>query len=803
MVLLAGWQALLGRYAGAEEVVVGTPVSGRSRVELEGVVGLFVNTLAVRTGVAGERTVGELLAEVREGVLEAHAHAEVPFERVVEALGVERSLAHSPLFQSLFSLQNTPPADETLRLGGVSVHPVPMDSGSVQFEQVLTLVEGERLTGALSYRAELWDRATVERMAGHLLVLLRGMAAGPEQRLRDLPLLDDAELRQILGEWSTSGEGAPRECCVHGLFEEQALLTPGAVAVACGEASLTYAELEARSGRLARVLRGRGIGPEARVGVCLDRSPELVVAVLAVLRAGAAYVPLDPAYPRERLGFVLRDSGARLLLSRASLGDRLPAWEGEVLDVDAIPTAGEAAALPAAFFPDALAYVIHTSGSTGRPKGVMVTHRTLAASTLARHAFYREPVGGYLLLSSVAFDSSVAGIFWTLTQGGTLRLPRAGADLDPARLAGSIEAGEVTHLLCIPSLYAQLLPHLGGGGRARAFVVAGEPCPPELVRLHARTLPGTALYNEYGPTEATVWSSVHLCRPDPRGGTVPIGRPVPGARLYVLGPDGEAVPAGVGGELYVGGAGVARGYQGRPELTAERFVPDAFSGSRGAALPHRRPGALARRGDAGVPGARGPSGQGARLPGRAGRGGGGAAGAPRGGGGGGRRTRGRAGAAAPGRLRGRGGGRSRWRRDARRAAGVAAGALAGAPGALRLRAAGGAAADAQREAGPARAAGAGAGRRGAGGAAHGGGARAGADVGRGAARGAGGGGGELLRAGGRQHPVHPGGLASAQAGAAPEPAAALRAPHGGGAGAGGRERGRRGGGAGIARGRWS
>ncbi|HEX8694195.1 MAG TPA: amino acid adenylation domain-containing protein, partial [Longimicrobium sp.] len=371
---------------------------------------------------------------------------------------------------------------------------------------------------------------------------------------------------------------------------EQAERTPDAVAVVSGEESLTYRALDERANRLARHLVGLGVGPEARVAVCLRRGPEMVAAVLAVLKAGGAYVPLDPGYPPDRLAFMLADSAVAVLLTEEKLRGRLAVPAGvEVVSVDGdaarIGAAG-ADALEGAASPGSLAYVIYTSGSTGKPKGVMVTHGNLVSSTAARERFYPGKVGAYLLLSSIAFDSAVAGVFWTLCGGGALVLPGEDDLGDAERLRALADAAGVTHLLAVPSLYAQLVGDGGGWGRTlETVIVAGEPCPPGLVARHCERFPGVALVNEYGPTEATVWSSAHRCgADDAAAAAVPIGAPVPNTRVYVLDAAMRPVPVGVAGELCVGGVQVARGYLGRPALSAEKFVPDALGGAPGARL---------------------------------------------------------------------------------------------------------------------------------------------------------------------------------------------------------------------------
>ncbi|HEX2081289.1 MAG TPA: amino acid adenylation domain-containing protein [Longimicrobium sp.] len=591
MVLLAAFQVLLGKYTGAGDVVVGSPVAGRTRAETEGLIGFFVNTLALRADLSGDPGFGELVGQVRERTLGAYEHQELPFERLVEELGIERSRSHSPLVQVSFALRNGPA--DGLRLPGVEAQALDVELETAKFDLTLALEAGEKgLEGRIGYATELFEAATVARLGEHYRTLLEGIAADPGRRLSELSLLGEAERRQVLADWSAAAAPLPGDRCVHELFAEQAERTPEAVAVLCGEQRVSYAELNARVERTARLLRGAGVGAEQRVAIFMERGAELVASLLGVLRAGGCYVPVDPEYPSERVAYLLRDSGAAVVLTQAELRARLPAGEARVLEVER-PREGpgeggerDAARGGVEVDPAQLAYVIYTSGSTGTPKGVQVSHRNLARSTAARFAHYPEPVRGFLLLSSVSFDSSVAGIFWTLCAGGTLHLPEGDAWRDPALLAGIAAREGVSHLLCVPSLYAALLDEAERlpGWAPAAAIVAGEECPRDLVRRHFRRFPGAALYNEYGPTEGTVWCTVHGCRDEGGPRPVPIGRPVPGSRVYVLDRTGAPVPAGVAGEAHVGGGGVARGYLGRPSLTAERFVPDPFAPEPGARM---------------------------------------------------------------------------------------------------------------------------------------------------------------------------------------------------------------------------
>ncbi|HLL46626.1 MAG TPA: amino acid adenylation domain-containing protein, partial [Longimicrobiaceae bacterium] len=599
MTLLSAWQLLLARYAGAEDVVVGTPIAGRTRMETEGLIGFFVNTLALRSRPAGERTFRELLEEVRETALGAYQHQEVPFEKVVEELGVERSLAYTPVFQVMFALQNN--ERRSLELGTGERKQLGSGAGTVKFDLTLILAEGESgIRGGLSYRSRLWERGSMERLLEHFGRVLEAVAAGPEQRIGEVPLLDERERAQVLVEFNAAARDFPRESCVHERFAAQAARTPAGVAVSCEGESLSYAGLERRSNRLAHHLRSLGVGPETRVALCLERAPELVVAVLAVLKAGGAYVPVDPAYPAERIAHVLADSGARVLLTRTPLLERLPGHTAAVLclDRDAEAIAAQPSDAPEVeVAPEGAAYVIYTSGSTGKPKGCVVEHRQVArlfAATEPWFGFGEADV--WTLFHSAAFDFSVWEMWGALLHGGRLVVVPFLTSRSPEEFYALLEAEGVTVLNQTPSAFRQLMrvdAEAAQGGRARELslrlvVFGGEALEPATLRewVERRGEETPRLVNMYGITETTVHVTYRpLGGADVREGTSsPIGVGIPDLRLYVLDRQGEPVPVGVPGELYVGGAGVARGYLGRPELTAGRFVPDAFGGGAGERL---------------------------------------------------------------------------------------------------------------------------------------------------------------------------------------------------------------------------
>ncbi|HEX5715932.1 MAG TPA: amino acid adenylation domain-containing protein [Thermoanaerobaculia bacterium] len=587
MTLLSGFQVLLSRYSGQEDMLVGSPVANRTRGESEGLIGFFVNTLVLRGRPAAGRTFRELLAEVRDASLEAYARQDLPFERLVEELRPERDLSRPPLVQVMLTWQDAPL--ERLALPGLTLCPVRMASANAKLELTLALGETEqngerRVTGALEYAAALFDPATTLRLVGHLETLLRGAMEEPERRIGELPLMTAVERHQLEREWIDL-RVISRDACLHQLFEIQVGRTPAALALACGAERLTYEDLDRRANHLAHRLRAMGIGPERAVGVCLERSESLVIALLAVLKAGGAYVPLDPAYPSERLAFVVGDAHIAVLISRESLLRSLPGlgWNGPFLCLDAEGTGAKRDAGPeAAVGPDNLAYFIYTSGSTGRPKGVAIEHASAVALVRwAREVFPPEDLAGVLASTSIAFDLSVFELFVPLSWGGAVVLAGSALDLP------SVEA-RVTLVNTVPSAMAELVRLGGVPDSVRTVNLAGEPLKRALAeKIHERTA-AERLFNLYGPSEDTTYSTFTRVVP---GEEPTIGRPVAWTQGHVLDAQMQPAPVGVPGELLLGGGGLARGYLHRPELTAEKFIPNPF-GAPGSRL--YRTGDLAR-----------------------------------------------------------------------------------------------------------------------------------------------------------------------------------------------------------------
>ena len=518
MVLMAGYAALLSRLAGQDDISVGIPIANRNRTEVEPLIGFLVNTLVIRTDVAGEQSFRELVKQVRETTVGAYAHQDVPFELIVDTLRPERSLSHSPLFQAMFTMQSESIAWNAA-LDGLSVERVEMTAGPAMAKFDLTLAVHESSSGLeceFEYSTELFEAKTIDRMARQLAVLLESAVADPNQAVNALALLTEADRRELLVEWNRTEFECPASDSVVGLFEKQANRHPASVAVAHGKEKFTYSELNERANQLAHHLRTRGVGVESRVGICVGRSVEMVVGILGIMKAGGAYVPLDPSYPPGRLNYMMKDAELNLLLTQETMREQVQAHGIEVLCIDGgkdwqqVARQSRIDPEPAAG-PENAAYVIYTSGSTGLPKGVVVSHANLLHSTLARWKGYPEPVTRFLLLSSICFDSSVAGVFWTLSQGGALHLPEGSDQYDVENLAWHISYHKISHLLCIPSLYLALLSEAPSdfGHSLRAIIVAGESCPSELVHRHEQASLESTLYNEYGPTEASVWCTVY------------------------------------------------------------------------------------------------------------------------------------------------------------------------------------------------------------------------------------------------------------------------------------------------------
>ncbi|MGA9773579.1 MAG: amino acid adenylation domain-containing protein [Blastocatellia bacterium] len=583
----AAWSVLLSRYSGINDVMYGAVMSGRP-AELAGVeklIGMFINTLPVRVQVPGDVMLLPWLKQLQSQLAQLRQYEYSPLVDVQKWSAIARGL---PMFESLLLFENFP-VDASLNEGLSSIEIRDFHgSDRANYPLSVFVVPGQKISLRIAFDTRRFDGDTISRMLEHLRTLLEAMISDPFRRVIELPLLSSAEKERLLINWNNTQVGLSDQR-IHDMFEAQAERAPGAMAVMSGEHGVTYHEINSRANRLARHLQSLGVGPESRVAICVDRSVEMIVGLLGTLKAGAAYVPLDPSYPMERLAAIMEDSQAPLLLTQEKQLDNLPSTYAHIvcLDSDWDLIAGHSSDnIVSRATPDNLAYIIYTSGSTGRPKGVMITHRGLLNSTCARLNYYEEPVACFLLLSSFAFDSSMAGIFGTLCQGGALLLPESDREYDPSYLTNFVAENRVSHLLTVPSFYTELLEHVKGEHSAciKAVIVAGEACPQRLVTIHRELMPGASLFNEYGPTECTVWSTVFDCLSGNPGLQVPIGRPIDNTQIYLLDGAMMPVPEGVPGELYIGGEGLARGYLHQADLTATTFVPNPFSPQPGARL---------------------------------------------------------------------------------------------------------------------------------------------------------------------------------------------------------------------------
>ncbi|MGE0158280.1 MAG: amino acid adenylation domain-containing protein [Gemmatimonadales bacterium] len=578
MLLLAVFDVMLYRTTGEPDVVVGAPVANRTRLETEKLIGFFVNTLVLRTSIDPDEPFRELLWRVRNTTLDAYANQDVHFDKLVEVLQPKRDLSRTPLFQVMLTLQNAPTATFSLR--EVVATPLPSPISASKTDLVVELEEGgEGISANVEYSTDLFEADTVRRLWQLYECLMRGVVADPARRVADLPMLTTEELQRVTLDYNRTASVFDRSKTLHALFEQTAQRVPNDIAVTAGDASLTYRALDDRANQLARLLRERGVTPGARVAICLTRTVDLLVSVIAVAKSGAAYVPLDPGHPQDRLRYQLDDAGvvcaiARSDLLRGSFGDSAATFVllDEIADEwDAQPTKSPQVHVR----PSDLAYVIYTSGSTGRPKGVEVEHRNVVAFL---EAMRREPGmtsnDTILALTSLTFDIAGLELWLPMVVGARVVIASEDDTTDADRLARAIEAFDISFLQATPATWRMLLEAKWPGKPGLKALVGGEALP---VDLGTALSPRVAeLWNMYGPTETTIWSTAARVGADQMG-SVPIGRPIANTRVYVLDPAGQPTPVGVWGELHIAGEGVARGYHDRPELTAERFTTISIS----------------------------------------------------------------------------------------------------------------------------------------------------------------------------------------------------------------------------------
>ena len=601
MTLLAAFKVLLFRYTGERDIVVGAPIAGRNRVETENLIGFFVNSLALRTDLAGNPTFRELLGRVRKVAFDAYAHQDLPFEKLVEELNPVRDVSQTPIFQVMFGLQNAPRTAP--QLNHLAVTRVAVDTHSAKFDLTLLMSEtADGLSGWVEYGADLFDASTIERLQQHFENLLASIALNPDGRIANLPFMTARERQQILVDWNTTTTAFPRERCIHELFEAQALSTPSAVAAVFDDRELTYAELNRKANQFARYLRQQGVGPDVIVGLATERSLEMIVGLLAILKAGGAYMPLDPSYPRERLLFMIEQGNVKIVLAQKHLLASLPAGEARLIPLDdgarEINSEDEQN-LPRVSEAESLAYVMYTSGSTGQPKGVSVTHRNVVRLVKNTNYARFDATDVFLQFAPITFDAATFEIWGPLLNGAKLVVTAAGIE-SLENLVQTIKQHRVTTLWLTAGLFHQMadneLDHLQG---VRQLLAGGDVLSAPHVRKVTKALRNCRLINGYGPTENTTFTCCQTLTSFDTGRSVPIGRPISNTQVYVLSEAMEPVPAGVAGELFIGGDGLARGYLHDPHATAQKFLPNPFATQPGERLyrtgdlvKYRRDGSL-------------------------------------------------------------------------------------------------------------------------------------------------------------------------------------------------------------------
>jgi amino acid adenylation domain-containing protein len=586
MVLLAAFGVLLYRYTEQECIVIGSPIAGRGCPELEDLIGFFVNALALKVDLSGNPAFSDLVARVREMTLDAYAHQDLPFEKLVAELQLERDMSKSPLFQVVFAFQNAPVAP--LELPGLTVCLEDFDSGTVRFDlEVHVWERQEGLKGVIAYNTDLFEPLTISCLIGHFETLLQCIVARPHTRISDLAILTADEMRQLLVEWNDTTVDYPGHVSVHHLFAVQARERPEAIAVVFGDLHITYGELEARANQVAHCLRAQGVGPESLVGICLERSADLIVATLGVLKAGGAYVPLDPTYPEARLSFMLKDAYISVLLTHTRLLSRIPESSTHIMCLDAAreEVAVESrSALVDTVMTDRLAYVMYTSGSTGKPKGVSVVHRGIVRLVKETNYVTIDSQDVFLFLSSASFDASTFEIWGSLLNGARLVIMPDG-ELSLSKINELLQRERVSVLWLTAGLFHLIVQEqLESLSPVKQLLAGGDVLSVPHVQKALQSL-NCVLINGYGPTENTTFSCCcRVKKANQIGWSVSIGRPISNTRVYVLDRYLNPVPVGVPGELFIGGDGLARGYLNRPGLTAERFVPNPFGDIPGARL---------------------------------------------------------------------------------------------------------------------------------------------------------------------------------------------------------------------------
>ncbi|MGZ4122977.1 MAG: non-ribosomal peptide synthetase, partial [Tumebacillaceae bacterium] len=587
MLLLSAFQVLMHRYSGQDDILVGSPIANRNRGEIEGLIGFFVNTLVLRGDLSGNPTFQDVLKRVRKTTIDAYAHQDLPFEKLVEELQPNRNMSASPFFQVLFVLQNAPMG--SFDLPGLSISPWNVSSGTAKFDLSIYMSEEDGgLAGALEYNADLFENDTMLRVVEHFKQLLTSIVATPESTIAELPLLPQAEQQQVLVAFNDTTTAYPKEAAIHQLFEEQAANNPDAIALVYGDQELTYRELNERANRLARHLQKLGVGPDLPVGICAERSLEMVVGLLGILKAGGAYVPLDPSYPQERLAHMMSDANVAVLVAHKHLLGNLPTHEAEVVLLDAEDAAfahesAENAEIDVTG--EHVAYVMYTSGSTGTPKGVVIPQHGVVR--LVKETDYIEfgACHVFLQFAPISFDAATLEIWGALLNGAKLVIAPAGK-LSLQELGDVLLRHRVTTLWLTAGLFHQMVEgHFEYFKHVRQLLAGGDVLSPVHVKKVLQQLPGCVVVNGYGPTESTTFATCHrMTDVSHVGATVSIGRPIANTQVYVLDAGLQPLPIGVPGELYIAGDGLALGYLNQPELTEERFVHNPFAGDAEAQM---------------------------------------------------------------------------------------------------------------------------------------------------------------------------------------------------------------------------
>lgn len=590
MTLLAAFQVLLRSYAGNDDAVVGVPSAGRTRLETENLIGCFMNMLVMRTNLSGNPSFRVLLGRVREVALQAYANQDVPFEKIIEFLKPERNLTRWPLFQVMFHLRNLPRI-KPMKAGNVTIEPFPFDSGMIGGLELSLEVQDvpDGLCCVFVYAADM-QTSIIERMGEQFRMILEAVIVDSERQIDTLTFFTERDRHKLLSEWNDTDCVYSQDKCLHQLFEEQVVRTPDAVAVVFQDQLLTYSELNTRANQLAHYLIKLGVGPDVIVAICIERSLEMLVGLLAILKAGGAYVPLDPVYPKEHLAFMLEDARTNLILTQSPFLKYIATVNARAILLDAeleVLIANEKIRNPdVRIYPDNLAYVIYTSGSTGRPKGVMVCHRGICNYLQWRHDYFPLTDADRLLQkASFSFDDSVWEFFEPLMVGARLVLAQPGAQGDPSYLTRVIEEQKITAVSFVPSMLRVFLKEdkLQQCKTLRRVTTGGETLSVDMQESFFKLLDAD-LYNGYGATEATIASTFWACKKSQIQSVVPIGRPIANTKIYLLNSRLEPVPIGVQGELYIGGAGLARGYLNNPDLTAARFIPNPFNTMSGSVI---------------------------------------------------------------------------------------------------------------------------------------------------------------------------------------------------------------------------